>query len=254
MKHKKISIPEINKFSLLGALKSSTKFVLLYWQTALFWSILNLILLFVLKSIPGGWTNSLSILWLVSYYIYWNMFFRYILQHQPYFSLIRIFNGLVPVSKIMFINIGIYVMLIIIPYIPLLMGFRDKYLEFFEAYMDILELNNSLYIKAMFYILMLLVSPYTIMRPYLAFISSIVGKSRSIMDAYKKTKGHYWRFVGCATIMSSAFALSTYINTVHHVDITIYLMAFLLTYFNIIFINMYKYFYKRKTKAKLSSH
>ncbi len=253
MKHKKISLPEINKFSLFAALKSSTKFVLLYWQTVLFWSILNLILLIIFKNIPNGWTNSLSILWLVAYYIYWSMFFRYILQHQPYFSLIRIFNGLVPVSKIMFINIAIYIMLIIIPYIPLLMGFRDKYLEFFEMYMDILELNNSLYSKAMFYLLMLVVSPYTITRPYLAYVSSIVGKSRSVIDAYKKTKGHYWRFVACATIMSSIFAVSIYINTIYSIDVTIYLMSFFLIYFNVVFINMYKYFYKRKNKTKKSS-
>ncbi len=247
-KHKKISIPTINTFSLFATLKSSTKFVLLYWQTVLLWCILNLVLLFLFRYIPGGWTNSLSILWLVSYYIYWNMFFRHILQRQPYFSLIRIFNGLVPVSKIMFINIAIYILLIIIPYIPLLMGFRDKYLEFFEAYMDIIELNNSLYSKVMFYILMLLISPYTIMRPYLAYISSIVGKSRSIMDAYKKTTGYYWRFVGCATIMSAIFVFSSHIDSMYNINITTYLMSFLLVFYNVLFINMYKCFYKRKTK------
>lgn len=252
--HKKISIPDIYDFSLFAALKSSTKFVAVYKQTFLFWCVINFVFLYMFRFISGGWANSLSILWLISYYIYWSIFIRYMLQHQPYFSLIRIFNGLVPASKIMFINIFIYMIIVVIPFVPLFMGFRDKYLEFFETYMSILQVNNSLYGKLLFYVFMLLISPYTITRPYLAWISSIVGKSRSIIDAYKKTKGHYWRFVLCAVLMSLLIFFTSYIDTVYKINITIYLMTFFITYFNIVFINMYKYFYKKAPKTKKSSH
>ena len=250
MKRKKVSIPEIHEFSLPTVLKSSAKFVLLFKHTILVWCLVNFAFIYIFKLIPNGWTDSLSILWLIAYYIYWSIFIRYILQHKPYFSLIRIFNGLVPASKIMFINISIYILLVVIPYIPLLMGFREKYLEFFENYMGLLQSNDTLSGKALFYSIMILLSPYTITRPYLALISSFVGKSRSIIDAYKKTQGYYWCFVGCAIVMSSLFALSFYIDTKCNIDSITYVMTFFLIYFNIVFMSIYKCFYKRKSKSK----
>ena len=56
----------------------------------------------------------------------------------------------------------------------------------FEQYMGILQSYDSLFGKTLFYLFMLLLSPYTISRPYLAWISSLIGKNRSIIDAYKK--------------------------------------------------------------------
>ena len=40
----------------------------------------------------------------------------------------------------------------------------------------------------------------------------------------------------------------------HKINITIYLMTFFITYINIVFINMFKYFYKKVIKTKKSSH
>lgn len=241
---------EIKKISLFTSLKSSAKFVLLFKRTFLLWCMANFAFLYVFRLIPNGWTNSLSILWLVAYYVFWCIFVRHIQQHPPYFSLIRIFNGLIPASKIMFINILIYLLLVVAPYIPLFMGFRDKYLEFFEQYMAILQSHDSLPGKSSFYLLMLLLSPYTISRPYLAWISSLIGKSRSIMDAYKKTRGNYWNFVLCAVIMSALFALSYYIDLKYKIDSLLYVMAILPIYFNVVFIDIYKTFYKRKRTPK----
>ena len=238
-------------FSLTIMLKSSAKFVLLFKRTFLIWCVINFAFLYLFGKIPNGWTNSLSILWLVAYYIFWCVYIRYMQQHQPYFSLIRIFNGLIPASKIMFINISIYLIVVILQYIPLFMGFHDKYLEFFEQYMEILQSHDSLPGKTLFYIFMLLLSPYTISRPYLAWISSLIGSSRSIIDAYKKTSGNYWNFVLCAFVMSSLFFLSYYIDTIYDINTLIVLSAVFPVYFNIVFIDLYKVFYKRKQRIKI---
>lgn len=240
---------EKRDFSLIAIMKSSAKFVLLFKRTFLFWCITNFAFLYIFKFIPNGWTNSLSILWLISYYIYWCVFIRYMQQHTPYFSLIRIFNGLIPASKIMFINIFIYLIITITPFIPFFMGVREKYLEFFEKYMEIMQSHNSLLGTSLFYIFMVLISPFTICRPYLAWISSLIGKSRSIVDAYKRTRYNYWNFVCCAFLMSSLFILSYYIDTIYKLNIGLYLAAILPVYFNIVFIHIYKIFYKRKPKA-----
>ena len=240
-------------FSLTTVLKSSAKFVLLFRRTFFIWCAVNFLFLYIFSLIPNGWTNSLSILWLVAYYIFWCIYIRYMQQHQPYFSLIRIFNGLIPVSKIMFFNVIIYRLIVVIPFIPLFMGFREKYLEFFENYMEIMKSYNALPSKASFYIFMLLISPYTLSRPYLAWISSLIGSNRSIIDAYKKTQGNYWNFVLCGLVMSALFFLSYYIDAICQINTMIVLGAVLPVYFNIVFIDIYKIFYKRRPKTKSSS-
>ena len=248
-KHKSSGI-EIKDFSLSNTIKSSAKFVLLYKRTFMLWILSNFAFLYIFTLIPNGWTNSLSILWLVGYYVFWCVFIRHIQQHPPYFSLIRIFNGLIPASKIMFINISIYLVLVVAPYIPLFMGFRDKYLEFFENYMELLQSHDSLLGKTLFYILMVLLSPYTISRPYLAWISSVIGKSRSIFDAYKKTQGNYWKFVICGIFMSGLFMISYIIDGAFGVKSKIYVISVLAIFFNVMFIDIYKVFYKRKRASK----
>lgn len=253
LKKTKLKSSEKRSFSLWVILKSSAKFVLLFKRTFLLWCLTNFVFLYTFKLIPNGWTNSLSILWLVAYYVYWCVFIRYVQQHPPYFSIIRIFNGLIPASKIMFINISIYLLVVIVPYIPLFMGFRDKYLEFFEQYMSVLQSHDSLPGKTLFYVMMILLSPYTISRPYLAWIASLIGKSRSIFDAYKKTHGNYWNFILCALVMSSILFIAYYIDTMYKINTLIYLMAIFPVYFNIVFIGIYKVFYKRAGRTKKTS-
>lgn len=244
----KPSKSETKSFSLVSVLKSSAKFVLLFKKTFIVWSLINFLFLFVFSLIPNGWTNSLSILWLVLYYIYWCVFIRFVQQHIPYFSLIRIFNGLIPASKIMFINISIYIVIVIMPFILMFMGFDGRFLEFFERYMELIQSHNSLPGITLFYLFMLLISPYTLIRPYLAWISSLIGKSRSIADAYKRTKGNYLNFVLCAVTVSAVFILSYYFDTAYKTNITIYLMSVFSIYFNIVFINIYKIFYKNNNR------
>ena len=244
---------EIRNFSIISALKSSIKFMLRFKRTFAVWIICNFAFLHLFSYIPNGWTNSLSIVWLVAYYVFWCIFIRYIQQHPPYFSIIRIFNGLIPASKIMFINISIYMFIAIVPFIPLFMGFRDKYLEFFEGYMELIGDNDSLFGTSLFYIFMLLISPFTITRPYLAWIASLIGKSRSIMEAYKRSRGNYWKFILCGIIMSLPFIVLYDIKKIYGISITIYIGAILPIYFNIVFLNIYKAFYKRKPKIKQSA-
>lgn len=243
----KLSATEIRTFSLFSILKSSIKFIFLYKRTFLFWCLTNFLFLYIFRFIPNGWTNSLSILWLIAYYVYWCIFIRYVQQHKPYFSLIRIFNGLIPASKIMFMNISIYLFIAITPFIPLFMGFRERYLEFFERYM---EYHDGILGTILFYICIVLISPFTISRPYLAWISSLVGRSRWIMDSYKRTRYNYTDFMLLAAIITVLFTIFHCIDVYFKINTTIILLTVLPIYFNVVFINIYKIFYKRKTKAK----
>ena len=250
-KHKSLDT-EIKELSLVSVFKGANRFIWIYKKTICLWLLINYALFYIFTLIPRGWTNSLSILWLVAYYIYWCIFVRYIQQHRPYFSLIRTMNGLIPTSKILFINIFLYVLIVIIPYVPMLMGFRDKYLECFESYMRFIGSYDAIPGILMFCILLLLLSPYTITRPYLAWLSSLIGKSRSIMDAYKKTRGNYWSFVFYFGIISSPFLISYGIDTFYKIDSLFFIIPLYTMYFNITAISIYKTFYKRYKTPKLS--
>lgn len=244
----KSSVTEIKTFSLFSLLKSSMKFILLFKLTFFFWCFINFLFLFIFSYIPNGWTNSLSILWLIAYYVYWCIFIRYIQQHRPYFSLIRIFNGLIPASKIMFMNISIYLLIAVVPFVPLFMGFGERYLEFFEGYM---EYQKGILGNFLLYMFLILISPFTLCRPYLAWIASLVSKSRWIMDAYKKTRYNYVNFIKLATIITVIFATSNYIDNFFKINTMIFTMSIVPIYFNVVFINIYKIFYKRKAKTKI---
>ncbi len=254
LKKMKPKLPDTDskEFSLWAVFKGANKFIWMYKKTIILWLLANYVLLYIFTLIPRGWANSLSILWLVAYYVYWCIFVRYIQQHRPYFSLIRTMNGLIPTSKILFINIFLYVFIITIPYVPMFMGFRDKYLECFESYMSFIESYDAIPGKLMFFIILLLISPYTISRPYLAWLSSLIGKSRSIIDAYKKTKGNYWSFVIYFGITNSLYVISYGIDAICKTDSLFFIIPILTTYFNITAISIYKIFYKKQKALKPS--
>ena len=130
------------------------------------------------------------------------------------------------------------------------MGFRDKYLEFFEGYMEIMQNDNSFYSTAIIYIFIILISPYTISRPYIAFIGAIIGRNRSIMDAYKRTQGNYLNFVKCAFLISIFIIVFYSIDNALNINSKIILMTILPIYFNIVMIKIYKVFYKYRAKSK----
>jgi hypothetical protein len=114
--------------------------------------------------------------------------------------------------------------------------------------MGILQSHNGLPEKTLLYVFMVIISPYTICRPYLAWISSLVGKSRSIIEAYKKTKGNYCKFLLCFVFLSALFLITYYIDTIYKLKTTVFAMSIWIIFANVVFINLYKTFYKRKSK------
>ena len=150
----------------------------------------------------------------------------------------------------MFMNISIYLVIAITPFIPLFMGFRERYLEFFEKYM---EYHDGLLGDILLYLCLILISPFTISRPYLAWISSLVSKSRWIVDSYKRTHHNYLNFVKLALIIAIILIVSHYIDAFCHINTMIVVMSLVPVYFNIVFINIYKVFYQRKAKTKTAS-
>ena len=107
-------------------------------QLRYFW-LANFAFLSAFALIPDGLSNPLSIVWLMLYYIYWCGFFRVYFKKKPYFLTMDIFGSIIPSTKIFFITVLAAFLLIILLYLPLFMWFNEKYLLFFEKYMEALQ-------------------------------------------------------------------------------------------------------------------
>lgn len=215
-------------------------------KTLRFFWLANLILLGIFSLIPKGFSNPYSMLWLLVYYVYWCGFFRLYYQKKPYFFTKEIFGSMVPSTKIFFITLFAAFLLVILPYLPLLMGFNDSYLIFFERYMEALQnVEGSLLNRMAFTIVLILISPLIICRPFFAWISALQGYNGSMRKAFRKTEGNYWNFVTVMFLLNLPCALiyelDLYLSCHGWLSGVFYSLFFL--YLNLVFAKMYDFFY-----------
>lgn len=235
---KKIPILEVLKQTYISIIENKVSFAL--------FSLLNLLFLACFAKIDGGLSNRISILWICAYYVYWCVFFRFYYNKKPYLFTLDIFGSLIPSTKMFFLVIAMSLLLGVLPYLPLLMGFDDKYLLLFEAYMQQLQATPANMINmAVLSVVLILISPFIFCRPFLAFIASVQGLNGSLKKAWKKSVGNYLNFV---VIM---FLLNVPYLAVHAVDkyfefnniLNLIFLSFFFVFYNIFFAKLYDFFY-----------
>ena len=156
-------------------------------------TLVNWLLLLLGFKFMGGTGNILFIFWCVLYYLFSCFFFRFYYNRRPYLLTHKIFDSLVPSTKILFLTLALATLLAYLPFAPLFLGFPAEMMEdyavgFIQEYMD----ENKLYDMGLALVL-LLVSPIIFFRPMMAWISSVIGRSGSLRNAWRRTKGNYLR-------------------------------------------------------------
>lgn len=207
----------------------------------------HIVLCAAVNLIEGGFSNPLSLVWAIFYYMFWCVFFRMYYQKKPYFSLKRMGAGLLPSTKMFFLSFSILLLLVVLPYIPLLMGFHNRYLVAFEKYMAAIQAPEmSLYNTAVFSLVFLVISPIVFCRPYLAWISSLQGCSGSIKKVFKKTKGNDMQFVYLMFLLNlpcfAAYGFDSLIGCFGWFSVIF--CSIYLIYFNVVFAKVYDFFYQ----------
>ena len=195
---------------------------------------------------PNGFANPLSLLWSVAYYIFWCVFFRVYYEKKPYFSVSKVCASAVPSTKMIFMTFGVILLFVLLPYIPLMMGFRNQYLIMFERYMAALQAPQmSLFNVAIFSMVFLSISPIIFCRPYLAWISALQGYSGSIKKVFKKTKGNDMAFVYLMLLLNLPCFIVYGVDTMLgcHGWFSTGFYSIYLIYFNIVFAKVYDWFY-----------
>lgn len=139
-------------------------------------TLVNWLLLLLGFKFMGGTGNILFIFWCVLYYLFSCFFFRFYYNRRPYLLTHKIFDSLVPSTKILFLTLALATLLAYLPFAPLFLGFPAEMMEdyavgFIQEYMD----ENKLYDMGLALVL-LLVSPIIFFRPMMAWISSVPGR------------------------------------------------------------------------------
>lgn len=212
----------------------------------------NMVYMLFFKTIDGGISNPLSVLWVISYYIFWCFFYRYYYHIHPYFSAKALWGSLTPSAKTMIMLFLVAVSVAFLPMLPLFLGFNDLYLDIYENYLQAFEGMSSnsdhqasIWQVIIAYGILSLLSPVLICKPYLAWISSLRGKNASFRKVKERTKGNYKAFVILSAMLLYPEALSSYLDKMWNchswLDYTVSTLVFVYT--NIIFAKVYDVFY-----------
>lgn len=211
---------------------------------------INFVFLAAFRFIAGGFSNPWSMLWLLGYYMFWCAFFRYRFERRPYLTARVVFGSMIPSTKIFFITFVAAFLLVILPYLPLLMGFTDKYLAFFEKYMLVLQNVDADFLNVcIFTFVLLLISPFIICRPFFAWMASLQDMEAFMSKAFEKTRGNYGRFVQLMMLLNVpcvvVFELDKLLGCRGWFTVGFYAIFFV--YFNLVFAELDDFFYPEKT-------
>ncbi len=147
------------------------------------------------------WKSVILFPILIVAYAFWGYFFRMYFNRKPYFQVSSIFYSMVPSTKIVVLTMLFLTLLVVLPYAPLFLGFsadfNDRYTHFLQRYMQ-----DSDWVDLGLNIMLVLVSPWLIYRPFLAWISALIGRSGKLRFAWEKTRGNYFEFLVIAIMFN----------------------------------------------------
>lgn len=248
---KRKQTPPIIKLKLLPLLKESFAYMVSNKQFVLCVTVVNMVYMLLFKSL-GGIANPFSILWLVAYYVFWCWFYRYYYDLRPYISGKIIFGSLSPSTKALVIMFLVMMSIVLLPMIPLFLGFNDVYLNFYEQYTAAVESFSSpkdiwasLADISVICLILSLLAPVLICKPYLAWISSLRGSNASFKKAGDRIKGNYGIFVILSILLLFPEAICDKLDDIFGLQnwLAYTCGTLIFVYTNIIFAKIYDFFY-----------
>lgn len=212
----------------------------------------NMAYMLLFRAIHGGISNPLSLVWLVGYYIFWCVFYRYYYGLRPYFFFKAVTDSLKPSTKALGILFLVMLIIVFMPMMPLFLGYDELYLEFYEGYMKMFEgLSKKSDIGVpwedilMIYGIFALAAPALICKPYMSWIASLCRRSLSFTEAGNKLRGNYLPLVLISFILTTPEALAGELDRFWHLQnwFSYSISALLFVYTNIVFAKIYDFFY-----------
>ena len=173
-------------------------------------------------------------------YILWSVFFRFYFGRQPYFLWRPLLYSMVPSTKILVLSTVLVTLLLALPVVPLFLGVDASYNQFLQKYMQDSDVINALTNLAV-----VLLSPWIIYRPFLAWISAVTGRSGSLKNAWVRTRGNYWEFLLLGVIMNLTTS-GLYYGLAHlgiGYGLSLVVISPLIVYYNVVLAKIYEFFF-----------
>lgn len=166
-------------------------------------SIINFAFLGIFSIFVKSLSSGFFLPWICAYYAFWFAFFRFYYNKTPFLFTKQIFGTLVPSTKILFIVFSLTLMVILLPFLPLFIGYNEEYAFFIDKYMSSIQTlgqntdsgGQNIFPLVILHIILLFLSPIIFIRPMFAWISSLIGRSGSIRNAFNNTHGNYFNFL-----------------------------------------------------------
>ena len=190
---------------------------------------------------------------LIASYLLESVFFRFYFAKKPYLQWRPIAVSLLPSVKIMFLAAVFAIFLSLLPFIPLLLGipyfeeyvsslaYADDYLSFLQRYMQEMPL-----VDVGLSVVLILISPFILIRPMLAWIAAVMGRRGSLRLAWRKSKGNYRLFVLLGAVLLVPLVVLYHIGLLFPVARfgTDFLSALFMVYLNVVLAEIYACFYQ----------
>lgn len=228
------------KLPLLKILDASVDYCVENVKSVSAFVVVNLLFLLASLLLPGGYANPMFLVWLAVYYVFWCYFFRFYFNRKPYLMFKKICDSLVPSTKILFLTAVFALIFAAFPIVlPFLLPVEmvDAYTNFLRKYLNELDW--------VMFLILLLISPLILYRPFMAWISSVIGRSGQLKTAFARTEGNYWRFVAMGIVFNAIFIVFEYLNRIIEVPQILMMLVYapLLVYFNVVIAKAYEFFF-----------
>lgn len=234
----------LKKLPLLNILKKSLAYCLKNWQLSATFSLM----FYIIGALAvWSWQSWMFLPIMIVLYVIWGVFFRVYFNRHPYFNLKPLFNSLMPSTKIVLLTVVIASLLVLLPLVPLFINispeFNQNYAQFLQG--DI-EHNGMLILAAN--IVFLLISPIIAYRPFLAWISSLIGRSGSLRQAWEKTRHNYFEFLVISIWTNCMLSIARWaiIELGGNDYMTMVIVAPVMVYFNVVSAQAYEFFFLDK--------
>lgn len=232
---------EIKKMPVGSLFKNSWVFVLENLRMLVVFALINYL---TIIAAVYTWQTIIFLPLMAGVYVFWCYFFRWYFNRKPFLDWGVILHSTVPSTKVVVLSVIVVTALIVLPVIPLFLGlsgeFFDRYQLFLQEYMQESQVMN-LAVS----IVVTLLSPVIFYRPFLAWISALLGRSGSIRSAWRKTEYNYWQFLSVALIFNLGFVFVE--QTARFFEAPLFVMLLVLSplilYFNIVLAKSYEYFF-----------
>lgn len=233
-------------------LQESVEYFKTKWLEMALFSGANLLIALATLFVVESWQDPDIWPVLIVYYLFWSFFFRFYFEKKPYLQFKPLLNSLTPSVKILFLTAALLLILILLPFIPLFLGipyfdnyinslaYADDYTTFLQKYMQ-----DSPLVDLGLNLLQILVMPLVLYRPFLAWISAIIGRRASLRQAWRKSRNNYGAFVLLALVMNVPLVILHHLGMISEVMKLLGLLVFapLTVYFNVVMAKIYSFFY-----------